>query len=191
MSSESEFPWSLAILVMSIVFLIFTITNWSSEEAAKLVRRTQSVLNYRQPDEYGNPGDTTLTHVERLKARAVPNKRLVTVFDIDNIFTTVDPQRAIDFRKDAVHKVKDAVRSVTPHTTGHDDSDEDWTSLKAAVQAITDGELRRLGAQFRLDTFIRNITLAISLHFMFGLSIDRLDQEAVRVQRIGTAINAL
>ena len=53
---------------------------------------------------YNDTGPRNLyTHV---KSRAIPNKRLVRAFNIDNSFTTFDNQRRKDFNSEASNAIK-------------------------------------------------------------------------------------
>ncbi|KAE9988306.1 hypothetical protein EG328_011679 [Venturia inaequalis] len=100
-----------------------------------------------------------------VRARATSNQRLVTVFGIDNAFTTFDSQRKSDLVGEANHKVKNM-------------SDEEWQQLAHrtaywAASKINSTDTQRLD----LTEFAQSLTMKVSLSLLFDLGAELLESE--------------
>lgn len=82
------------------------------EQVKESIRQTRDIIQCKNRKGESLEGG----YVAFLRARATANQRLVTVFGIDNAFTTYDTQRKRDFVAEADDKVKNV-------------PDEEWQEL--------------------------------------------------------------
>ncbi|QDS70778.1 hypothetical protein FKW77_004080 [Venturia effusa] len=124
------------------------------ERVRESIRQTRGIIQCKNKD--GKPLEGG--YAALVEARARSNQRLVTVFGIDNAFTTYDAQRKIDF----VVEVNDRVKNV---------SDEEWQGLAnmASYWALAKMYAKEESPK-RLDLtdFVQFLTMKVSLHFLFG-----------------------
>ena len=118
-----------------------------------------------------------LTPVE---SRAIPNRRLVDVFGVDNAFTTSETNHRATFSASAREKLT-AVK------------DENWVSVaeiasKLIRRTIQKEDDTKMG--ILLVPFVQTLTLSISLHVLFGFS-DPLEFEEEHVSEAASIINEL
>ena len=112
--------------------------------------------------------------VPAVESRAGPNQRLVKAFNIDNAFTTKDDQ----YRKSFTSKAASKMSALT---------EEDWKRIADHAEAFV---LRGLGGkQCCLDSFVRSLSLKITLHTLFQL--DPMMMEDETIEEITTSINDL
>jgi len=104
-----------------------------------------------------------------LQSRAVPNERLIQAFGIDNAFTTTDEAYHKEFRRHAISLLqRDGVG---------------WQHLRDVAQKLV-----RQGIEtgdnsdgILLMTLVQKVVLKMSIHTMFGLSIDKLDDATIQL----------
>lgn len=117
--------------------------------------------------------------LEPLESRAGPNQRLVRVFGIDNSFTTTDVEYHVQFRR----QVELLLRI----------GDRRWKSLAQTVAEVTRNDLRgrTVGMQYGmfLVPFVQAVVLKFSIHALFSVPMDQLDDAAVAT--ITSNINSL
>lgn len=163
----------------------FRIEEQENKLAAEaLITTTRSIINYKSVKEEAQSIDG---HHGKLQARSIPNERLKTVFGIDNIFTTTDTAWAPAFRKVAVGKLNDASQRHTKSTP----PTEDWRPVINVIRHATNSEADRLGRNFRIDVFIRNVTCRVSLLYLFKSKLRSEDPDPHTVEAIATSINEL
>ncbi|RYO75669.1 hypothetical protein DL766_003808 [Monosporascus sp. MC13-8B] len=104
-----------------------------------------------------------LTKVDRLTLRAIPNRRLVEAFGIDNSFTTTDTKRHTEFLTQAAQKIQNV-------------NGEGWVRLfdvaREAVglaEAHVRSESPGAGSQIPLARLVRISTFVTVLNILFGV----------------------
>lgn len=92
---------------------------------------------------YDIPGEKNLyTDVE---SRAIPNKRLILAFDIDNSFTTSDGERRKEFNSEAVKAIRMTEAKV---------STSYQTTLSFLARAFQEHPVLRFPSDFRLKSLV-------------------------------------
>jgi hypothetical protein len=108
--------------------------------------------------------DGELYH-DKPSARAGPNQRLVSVFGIDNAFTTYDSAQEKRFVQHTKNLMKNACKLV------EEDSGGDWTGLCRSVTSHCTDYLRHQedinAYEFNLVELVQYITLKTSLCYLF------------------------
>ena len=120
---------------------------------------------------YGCSGKNTIPAVE---SRAGPNQRLVKAFNIHNAFTTTDDQYRKSFTSEAASKMS-ALK------------EEDWKRIADHAETLVQHGLG--GKQCCLDSFVRSLSLKITLHTLFQL--DPLSMNDKSIEEITSSINDL
>lgn len=129
---------------------------------------------------FGTTQDVSNSARKPLKSRAIPNQRLVRAFGIDNAFTTTDGEYYREFRR----RVEVLLKI----------NDERWTHLaltatelaRSGLQACTTGHDR---PEILLVPFVQRMVLKFSMHVLFSVPVDELDDAAVAI--IAEKINSL
>ncbi|KAF7191568.1 putative cytochrome P450 CYP13A10 [Pseudocercospora fuligena] len=115
--------------------------------------------------------DETINQMNKFEARAIPNQRLVTAFDIRNCFTTSERQECEDFRKIVEDKM------YFPEAK--------WKELASTAKNIVKTELNRSTSELNLFEVVQSVTMQmvkivffdVSEKAVSGSSIRRLAQE--------------
>lgn len=124
------------------------------EQVKESIRQTRGIIQCKNRKGESLQGG----HAALVRARATSNQRLVTVFGIDNAFTTFDTQRKRDFVIEANDKVKNI-------------SDEEWQDLaNKALWWASDKLYAEEGSPKRLDLteLVQFLTMKVSLTFFFS-----------------------
>ena len=112
--------------------------------------------------------------IPAVESRAGPNQRLVKAFDIHNAFTTKDDQYRKSFTSKAALKMSAL-------------NEEDWKRIADHAEILV---LQGLGRkECCLDSFVRSISLKITLHTLFKL--DPMEMEDESIEEITSSINDL
>lgn len=106
-----------------------------------------------------------------LKARFIPNQRLINAFGLNNAFTTEDFKRASDFVKEAKEKVE-AVQMEERRECAGICTKSARTKVKAS------------GTTLNLADLVQSVTLDISLKFLF-----HVDEEVLKSPQAGQHIS--
>ena len=120
---------------------------------------------------YGSSGINTISAVE---SRAGPNQRLVKAFNIHNAFTTTDDQ----YRKSFTNKVASKMSAL---------NEGDWKRIADHAENLVQRDLE--GKQCCLDSFVRSMSLKITLHALFRLHPMSMEDETI--EEITSSINDL
>ncbi|RDI86325.1 hypothetical protein Vi05172_g3875 [Venturia inaequalis] len=131
------------------------------EQVKESIRQTRGIIQCKDRKGESIEGG----YAALVRARATSNQRLVTVFGIDNAFTTFDSQRKSDLVGEANHKVKNM-------------SDEEWQQLAHrtaywAASKINSTDTQRLD----LTEFAQFLTMKVSLSLLFELGAELLESE--------------
>jgi hypothetical protein len=145
----------------------------TAQNHAQIIKRHRDILSM-----------ASFKGVDKVSIRSTPNARLQRVFDIDNIFTASTLERARRFKTEASHVL---VRA--SHWNGQTKTD-DWTSLIALMDRTIVYDIQRLGSTFHLDTLVRNVTLRLSIEYLFAGQVQH-DLDNFPIESIATAINLL
>ncbi|KAJ8117458.1 hypothetical protein OPT61_g1350 [Boeremia exigua] len=99
----------------------------------------------------------------RLEARARPNKRLVGVFGILNVFTDDRSENHGDFSKETTKRMREACKMSSKHDEG------DWTDLQKLAIEYSEEYMHREGGKgsINLAELVQFITLKLSLSYLF------------------------
>ena len=102
-----------------------------------------------------------------LQSRAVPNERLIRAFDIDNAFTTADEVYHREFRSNAKALLQ------------RDESG--WKHLRDIAQKLVRQRIQTAynGNGILLVPMVQMLVLKKSIHTLFGLAIDELDNDTI------------
>ena len=115
-----------------------------------------------------------------VESRAIPNKRLVDVFGIDNAFTTFDDKRRMEFRHAAAGKLPRA-------------DDRKWRDIAEMARELVRRWIER-GNDSRegipLVTLVQTVTMSISLYVLFE-SLNPLVLDVGLVSQTARCINEL
>jgi len=150
----------------------------STAEQLAEVKRCRDIINFQVDGEpYGN----------KQAARAIPNRRLKTMFGIENGFTTDDTQCQRDFRKNAI-----AVMNATSKTSARS-KDGDWTDLRdrAIIHCQEYLESRKDSHTLDLPGLVQFITLKLSLYYLFPGKLQQSRDTFDDIVFIGHRINQL
>lgn len=115
-----------------------------------------------------------------LRSRAIPNQRLIRAFAIDNAFTTTDENHYRQFRRRAelLLKINDQRWKQIAHTATRS------ARLTFPVCPVNDNRREIL-----LVPFVQRMVLKFSMHVLFSVPVDELDDDAVAI--IAEKINSL
>lgn len=94
---------SIILLVLAVV-TIFWLLERANEERRRAARAL--ILDTRAIAGFNLAGEEFCSAQRRLELRAIPNQRLVTVFEIDNSFTTTDTEHHKEFLTRATHAIQ-------------------------------------------------------------------------------------
>lgn len=101
-----------------------------------------------------------------LEARAGPNRRLVEVFGINNLFTTIDS----DYKRSFGREIRNLLRA----------NNEDWKNIAASATTYLGWHLQLLGEEdVPLVQLIRTTTFRAVLDHFFASEIVSRDREAI------------
>ena len=116
--------------------------------------------------------------VDRLYARAIPNKRLVEVFGINNAFTTSDREKYNRFRSHAKGKIG-----------GYNDSK--WSNVASVAERTVEQDMSKPLHQggVYLKSLVQCVTLKMSLFVLFDA--EPFDMDHTVVIQVADAINLL
>ena len=94
---------SIILLVLAVV-TIFWLLERANEKRRRAARAL--ILDTRAIAGFNLAGEEFCSAQRRLELRAIPNQRLVTVFEIDNSFTTTDTEHHKEFLTRATHAIQ-------------------------------------------------------------------------------------
>ncbi|EME78021.1 uncharacterized protein MYCFIDRAFT_33536 [Pseudocercospora fijiensis CIRAD86] len=110
--------------------------------------------------------DGTINMMNKFEARATPNKRLVTAFDIHNCFTTSDRLVCEEFRKAVEEKI------YFPEAK--------WKELGAIARSIVKNELNRSTSELSLFEVVQSVTMQMVMTVFFDTSEISVPTSSIR-----------
>ncbi|RYP79353.1 hypothetical protein DL769_003034 [Monosporascus sp. CRB-8-3] len=150
-------------LMALVVLGLFALAIWAHNRPYKRLQDARALVADARAIAAFNIASVRLTTVDRLALRAIPNRRLVEAFGIDNSFTTTDTKHHTDFLTQATQKIQSV-------------DSRGWARLFDVAQGamgLAEAHVRSespgAGSQIPLARLVRISTFITVLNILFGV----------------------
>ncbi|RYO95840.1 hypothetical protein DL764_007592 [Monosporascus ibericus] len=150
-------------LIALIVLGLFALAIWAHNRPYRRLQDARALVADARAIAAFDIAAVRLRTVDRLTLRAIPNRRLVEAFGIDNSFTTTDSKRHTDFLTQATRKIQSV-------------NSKGWARLFDVAQkamglaeAHVKSESPGAGLQIPLARLVRILTFVTVLNVLFGV----------------------